>query len=332
MRAMVLAAGLGTRLRPITYEIPKPLAPVLNRPIMAHILELVRRNGFTELIANLSYLPEQVRAEFGDGSAYDVSLEWSFEEKLLGTAGGVRKVREFFGQETFLVMAADALTDIDLSALAAAHEANDGIATLAVKRVSDTSGYGVVVTGPDGRIQGFQEKPDPAEALSELASCMIYILEPEIFDYFPDTQEVDFALDVFPRLLEGDVPFYVHETGAYWNDIGSLDEFRQGNFDALAGAVAVEHRARELGSGALAGDGAVIPDDVEIDGPVLVGGGAEVGEGVRLDGPAVIGDGCRVGSGARVKESIIFPGTTIESGSILVGAIAATRGPLPPSR
>ena len=314
MKAMVLAAGLGTRLRPITYEMPKPLVPVLDRPIMSHILELVNRHGFTELVANLSYLPDQVREEFGDGSAYDVSLDWSFEEELLGTAGGVRKVRGFFGQETFLVMAADALTDIDLGALAAAHERNDGIATLAVRRVPDTSEYGVVVTGSDGRIQGFQEKPDPAEALSDLANCMIYMLEPEIFDYFPDEAEVDFALNVFPSLLEGDVPFYVHETDAYWNDIGTLDELRQGNFDALAGAVSVAPGPR---------DG--LPDDAAVEGEVFVGAGAEIGAAARLDGPLVVGAGSRVGEGARLKESVLLPGTELGPGTMLMQAIAAPR-------
>jgi mannose-1-phosphate guanylyltransferase len=274
MRAMVLAAGLGTRLRPLTYEMPKPLVPVVNRPIMAHVLELVGRHGFGDVIANLSYLPDQVRERFGDGSGHGVSLEWRFEEELLGTAGGVRNVSEFFGGDTFLVMAADALTDIDLGALRAAHDSNDGIATLAVKRVSDTSEYGVVVTGSDGRIQGFQEKPDPAEALSDLASCMIYALEPEIFDYFPDKPKVDFALEVFPVLLDNDVPFYVHETNAYWNDVGSLDEFSQGNFDALSGAVAVDHGAERVRDGVYVAPDATLPDGVAIEPPILVGSGA----------------------------------------------------------
>ena len=175
MKAMVLAAGLGTRLRPITYGMPKPMAPVANRPIMEHILRLLRRHDHTELVANLSYLPEQITDRFGDGSELGVSIEWSFEEQLLGTAGGVRNVRDFFGDQSFLVMAADALTDIDLTELRRAHEANDGIATLAATRVADTSEYGVIVTGDDGRVQGFQEKPDPAEALSDLANCGIYI-------------------------------------------------------------------------------------------------------------------------------------------------------------
>jgi mannose-1-phosphate guanylyltransferase len=322
---MVLAAGLGTRLRPLTYEMPKPMVPVLNRPIMDHILELLRRHGFDELVANLSYLPEQLRARFGDGSAYGVSLEWSFEDELLGTAGGVRNVREFFGDSPFLVMAADALTDVDLGALRAAHESNGGIATLTVKQVADTSEYGVVVTGSDGRIQGFQEKPDPAEALSNLASCMIYMLEPEIFDYFPDQPEVDFALDVFPALLENDVPFHVHETSAYWNDVGSLGEFRQGNFDALAGEVEIDHGAEAADDGVLRAPGAVLPDGAEIEAPVLIGAGAEIDADVVLEGPVVIGDGCRIGRGARLKRTVLLPETEVPGATILVEAIGARR-------
>ncbi len=329
MKAMVLAAGLGTRLRPITYEIPKPLAPVVNRPVMEHILALLARHGFTEAIANLSHLPEQIEERFGDGSALGLSLTYSVEEELLGTAGGVRNVAEFFGDEPFLVISGDALTDIDLTAMRAAHEANDGIATLALKPVPDPREYGVVILGEDGRIQGFQEKPNPAEALSTLANCGIYMFAPEIFDYFPERPFVDWAMDVFPALLDNDVPFHGHEVHAYWNDIGSLDEFRQGNFDALAGEVDVQHGARDRGDGVLAGEGARIADDVEAAPPVLVGAGAEVGEGVRLDGPLVIGDGCRVGSGARLRDCIVLPGAAVADDSILIGAIAAARGPLP---
>src|SRR5206468_11681678 len=181
-----MAAGLGTRLRPLTYGVPKPMVPVVNRPVMEHILALLRRHGFDEVVANLHWFPDTIRERFGDGSELGVDLTYSHEDELLGTAGGVRNVAEFFGQEPFLVMAADALTDIDLRALRAAHEANEGVATLAVKRVPNVSEFGVVITGSDGRIQGFQEKPDRAEALSDLASCMIYVLDREIFDYFPD--------------------------------------------------------------------------------------------------------------------------------------------------
>ena len=200
------------------------------------------------MVANLHWFPETIKDRFGDGSSAGVALTYSYEDKLLGTAGGVRNVRDFFGAESFVVMAGDALTDIDLAAMAHAHEENDWLATLAVKRVTDTTEYGVVVTGADGRVQGFQEKPDAAEALSDLANCMIYVLDPEIFDHFPDAEEVDFALDVFPALLDADIPFGVHVTDAYWNDVGSLPEYLQGNLDVLTGDVDVEPLGRLVDS------------------------------------------------------------------------------------
>ena len=321
-----MAAGLGTRLRPLTYEVPKPMVPVVNRPVMEHILELLPRHGFTEVISNLHWFPETIRDGIGDGSSLGIELAYSYEEELLGTAGGVRNVAEFFGSEPFLVMAGDALTDIDLSALRAAHEANDGIATLAVKRVTNVSEYGVVITGSDGRVQGFQEKPDPAEALSDLASCMIYVLEREIFDYFPDRPVVDFAVDVFPSLLENDVPFFVHVIDDYWNDVGSLPEYLQGNLDELEGAVSVK------GTGTMqepAGDAdAIEAGEPGVSGPVLVGDGCELDETARLDGPLVIGDGCTIGAGARVKDSVLLPGSQVPADAMVAGAIYGRSGGL----
>jgi mannose-1-phosphate guanylyltransferase/mannose-1-phosphate guanylyltransferase/phosphomannomutase len=321
---MVMAAGLGTRLRPLTYDVPKPLVPVANRPVMEHILMLLRRHGFGPLIANLHWFPEAIRERFGDGSGTGVDLTYSYEEELLGTAGGVRNVAEFFGDEPFLVMAADALTDIDLAALRAAHEANDGIATLAVKRVSNVTEFGVVVTDSGGRIQGFQEKPDPAEALSDLASCMIYVLEREIFDYFPSKPVVDFAREVFPALLSNDVPFYVHEIDSYWNDVGSLPEYLQGNLDAVQGGVEVEPGGTLLDPSG--GDEALERGDPGVSGRVLVGEGCDLDPESRLDGPLVIGSGCRIGAGALVKESVLLPGSLVADGALVAGAIYGHRG------
>lgn len=332
-----MAAGLGTRLRPLTYEVPKPIVPVGNRPVLELILRLLAGQGFTEVVSNLHWFPDTIRDRFGDGSDLGVELTYSFEEELLGTAGGVRNVRDYFGSEPFVVMAGDALTDADLRALADAHAANDGLATLAVKRVTDTREYGVIVTGADGRIQGFQEKPDPAEALSDLANCMIYALSPEIFDYFPDQQVVDFALDVFPALLEHDVPFYVHETDAYWNDVGSPPEYLAGNLDVALGHVGVEYGGELVeavadpgtpGESPLGEERGGLPADCEVDGPVLVGDGVSVGAGVRIDGPAVIGDGAVIGEGARIKGSLLLPGAEVPAGCYLVGAIAGRSGSL----
>jgi mannose-1-phosphate guanylyltransferase/mannose-1-phosphate guanylyltransferase/phosphomannomutase len=331
MRAMILAAGLGTRLRPITYGMPKPMVPVLNRPVMEHIARLLARHGFAEAIANLHWFPETIEGHFGDGSALGVDLTYSREERLLGTSGGVRNAAGFLG-DSFLVISGDALTDLDLAAMRQFHESHDGIATLATKRVADTSQFGVAITGADGRIQGFQEKPDPAEALSDLANCGIYMFRAEIFDFFPAPGAskaagpddpagfADWAMDVFPALLEGDVPFYSHEIDAYWNDIGNLDELRQGNLDALHGEVAVEPGAPEVAEGVRT---ATPLDGAEVTAPALVGEGVELGEGARVEGPAIVGDGCRIGAGAIVRDSILLEGAEVPPRGVLIGGIAA---------
>jgi mannose-1-phosphate guanylyltransferase len=330
MRAMVLAAGLGTRLRPITYAVPKPMVPVVNRPVMEHIVRLLARHGFAEAIANLHWFPETIEGHFGDGSGFGLDLSYSREERLLGTSGGVRNAAGFLG-DSFVVISGDALTDIDLAAMRAFHESHDGIATLATKRVTDTGQFGVAITGADGRIQGFQEKPAPAEALSDLANCGIYMFRSAIFDFFPEPGTskaagpndpegfADWAMDVFPALLENDVPFYSHEIEAYWNDIGNLDELRQGNLDALRGKVRVEPGAPEVSDGIRS---ASPLEGAEVEGPALIGAGVELGAGVRIQGPTIIGDGCRLGDGAWVRDSILLAGAELAPEAMLVGAIA----------
>jgi mannose-1-phosphate guanylyltransferase len=317
---MVLAAGLGTRLRPLTYEITKPMVPVLDRPVMEHILDLIERYEFDGVIANLHYFPETIREYFGDRISYH------HEPELLGTAGGVRACAEFFGDQPFLVISGDALTDIDLGALVARHRTSGGVATLAVKRVSDTREYGVVLHDRAGRITGFQEKPAPEEALSDLGNCGIYMFDPAIFDYFPDRPFVDWAKDVFPTLLENDVPFHIHEVHEYWNDVGSLGELRQGTFDALRGELHLEMEGEEARPGVTVAAGTSLPDDLEVDGDVWIGRGVRIGAGVRLMGPTVLGDGANVGDGAQLRESIVFPGTVVAPDAILIGAIAGHGG------
>ncbi len=320
MRAMVLAAGLGTRLRPLTYEITKPMVPVLDRPVMEHILELLAAHGFEQVIANLHYFPDSIREYFGE------RLSYSYEQELLGTAGGVRKCASFFGEDSFVVISGDALTDIDLSAFAARHLETGGVATLAVKQVADTREYGVVLHGRDGRITGFQEKPAPEEALSDLGNCGIYAFSPRIFDYFPERPFVDWAQDVFPVLLENDVPFYIHETREYWNDVGSLSELRQGTFDALRGELRLQVDGEEVSPGVVVAGESPLRADTEVEGPVWIGRDVRLGEGVRLMGPIVLGDGASVGAGAQLRESIVFPGTEIAGEAILIGAIAGHGG------
>jgi len=316
MKAMVLAAGLGTRLQPLTFEIPKPMVPVLDRPVMAHILDLLEGQGFDRVIANLHWFPDTIRGYFGD------RVEYRHEEELLGTAGGVRNVRDFFGDDLVVVVSGDALTDLDLRVLVERHRSAGGIATLTVKKVPDTREYGVVIHDEDGRIQGFQEKPDPAEALSDLGNCGIYCFSPEIFDYFPKEPFADWAQDVFPELLSHDVPFFVHEIEDYWNDVGSLDELRTGTFDALEGRLRLEVSGEEVADGVRAGEGTSLASCEQVEGPVWVGAECELGPGTRLVGPLVIGDRVRVGEGAALRESIVLPGTRVDAGAILIGAIA----------
>lgn len=317
---MVLAAGLGTRLRPLTFELPKPMVPMLDRPVLAHIVDLLHHHGIDRIVANLHYFPDTIRGYFGD------ELTYVEEAELLGTAGGVRNVRDFFGDSPFLVISGDALTDLDVPALVERHRRHGGIATLAVTKVEDTSQYGVVLHDSEGRITGFQEKPHPDEVLSDLANCGIYVFSPEIFDYFPPEAFVDFAHDVFPRLLENDVPFFIHELEGYWNDVGSLDELRNGTFDALSGELKLPSLP-DAGPEAVVVDPSSSLDAAElVEGPVWVGRNVTVESGVRLQGPLVLGDNVVVGEGAAIKRSIVLPGTEIKPNTILIEAITGQTG------
>jgi mannose-1-phosphate guanylyltransferase/mannose-1-phosphate guanylyltransferase/phosphomannomutase len=282
---------------------------------MAHILDLLEQHGLEQVIANLHYFPDTITEHFED------RLTYRFEPELLGTAGGVRNCADFFGEESFLVISGDALTDIDLTALVDRHLKAGGVATLAVKKVPDTQEYGVVLHDREGRITGFQEKPAPEEALSDLGNCGIYVFTPEIFDHFPDRPFVDWAKDVFPALLEADVPFHIHEIDEYWNDVGSLSELRDGTFDALRGKLRLKMDGSERSPGVIVAEDCQLPQSVEIDGPVWIGSGVQIGEGARLTGPVVLGDGASVGDGAQLRESIVFPGTSLAAGAISIGGI-----------
>ena len=310
---MVLAAGLGTRLRPLTYEITKPMVPVLDRPVMEHIVDLIERHPFDGVIANLHYFPETIREHFGERITY------RFEEELLGTAGGVRACADFFGDEPFLVISGDALTDIDLTAFAARHREAGGIATLAVKRVADTREYGVVLHDRDGRITGFQEKPAPEEALSDLGNCGIYMFDPRIFDYFPDTPFVDWAKDVFPALLDQGLPLYGTLLGGYLQDTGTPPQYRKANWDTLAGKIGTDYADNAL----WVGNDAEIAPTATLSGRNIIGQGAVVGVGASLT-DCIVWDGARIGAGAVLTEAIIGRGAAVEAGATpAAGAVLA---------
>lgn len=323
-KAMIMAAGLGTRLWPLTDRTPKPMVPILNRPVMEHIVRLLANHGVTCLCANLHHHPSAIVEHFGDGSPFGVELTFRYEEELLGTAGGVGNFRDVLGDGTFLVMSGDALTDVDLWGFLAHHRAHGGIASMAVKRVPDPSRYGVVVNDSSGRVTGFQEKPPVNEALSDLCNCGIYAFEREIFAYVPPATFVDWARDVFPRLLEDGVPFYVWELAGYWNDVGSIDAYRQGNLDALERRVAVEVPGRELRPGAWVGAGTTLPDGVHLVPPVLLGEDCVVEPGATLTGPLIVGDRCIIESGAVLEGVIHWHGTRIGRNANHVGAIVGS--------
>jgi NDP-sugar pyrophosphorylase family protein len=320
-KVYVMAAGLGTRLYPLTGRTSKPMVPILNRPVMEHLLRLLRRHGAREVAANLHYHPDKIRGYFGDGSAFGVELRYNFEKQLLGTAGGASAFREFFADGTFVVVSGDGLTDIDLTAFVAAHRAHGGIASLAVKQVEDPSLYGVVVHDDDHRVVAFQEKPPAVEALSELCNCGIYAFEPAIFDYVAPDSFVDWARDVFPALLAADAPFHCWRLETYWNDVGNIEQYRIGNFDALLGRVKLDVPGREITPGVWVGEGTQVEPGVRLEPPVLIGAGCLVESGAELIGPLIIGDGCVIERGAVLEGVINWEGVKTGRGSRLAGSI-----------
>lgn len=301
MKAMIMAAGVGSRLMPLTMQIPKPMVPMANRPLMQNIVEVLHKHGFNEIIANLHYHADIIEDYFGDGSNFGVTMSYSKEQELLGTAGGVKNC-EWFLDDTFVVMSGDALTDVDLTDLLNAHKNNGALATIALKQVDEVEHFGVVITDENGRINRFQEKPRPEEALSNLANTGIYIFEPEIFKYIPARQFYDFGKQVFPYLVKIGAPFYGTTINDYWCDIGNLETYRQAHSDILEGKVNV----------AVEGEINNTPQ-----GKVLLGEGAVIGSEVTLEGNIVLGSGCRVENGAVIKDSVVWSNTTISSNAVL---------------
>ncbi len=325
MRAMVMAAGKGTRLRPVTDLLPKPMAPVANRPVIHHILRLLKRHGYSEVVLNLHHLPEAITGYLGDGSSVGLDIRYSYEPELLGTAGGVKKNEDFLGTGTFLIMSGDALTDIDLTGLVAAHRRTGSIATIAVKEVADPSLYGVVVVDNDGRVVGFQEKPSREEARSLLCNCGIYVFEPEIFSLMPAGQFDDFGSRLFPDMLEADIPFHVHTFEGYWSDVGNLVEFARGNADALSGRVKVELPGVEVSPGLWVDEGASVDASAGVEPPVVIGRDCIVAKDSVIEGPTVLGDRTVVGVGAHIVRAVVLPGSQITPGSVIVEGIVGQK-------
>ena len=328
MRAMVLAAGKGTRLFPLTGEIPKPMAPVVDTPIISHIFGLLARHGVSEAYANVHYLADALLAAYGEESRTNgMEVRLVREEKLTGTAGGVKHlagaVRASPGglDEPFVVVSGDALTDVDIQGLVAFHKKRGALATIALHRVYDTSEFGVVEVDAEGSILGFQEKPDPEEAISTLANAGVYVFEPGVLEYIPEGTFFDFAHDVFPRLLEEGEKFVGYQGDFYWSDIGTLEAYRQAQYDVLSGKVRVEVPGEKRGESLWVGENAQIHPSAALEGYVVVGRDAVIGRGVSLLGDVTVGTDSWIRPNATIKRSILLPGASIGDGAYLEDCI-----------
>ena len=303
MKAMILAGGMSTRLYPLTKQVPKPLVPVAGEPNAVHLIRYLKSYGIEEIAINVHYLADMIVDALGDGSAYGVRLEYLHEKVLLGSAGAVEQVKYFLSDAPFVVVGCDDLTDIPLDKLLAFHREKDAIATIGLVEREEVDQYGVVVTEPDGKISGFQEKPAKGTERSKLVNTGIYAFTPEIFEHIPAGVFWDFGKNVFPSLQEAGAAFYGYDArGAYWCDIGTPGEYRRATGDVLRGVFK-------------------LPGHIPITSDVWIGKGARVANDATVVGPSVIGDGVVVASGARVERSIIWQGSSVGERAVLRDAI-----------
>src|SRR5229473_932742 len=320
MKAVVMAGGEGSRLRPLTSRQPKPLVPVAGRPIMEHILLHLRRHQMRDVIATVQYLGASIRNYFGDGSEQGVALSYSVEDSPLGTAGSVMLARQQLN-EPFLVISGDALTDIDLGAAVRFHRERRALATIVLKPVPNPLEYGVVVVDEGGAVQRFIEKPSWGEVISDLANTGIYVLDPAVFDFFRPGEVTDWSGDVFPKLLKQGEPVFGWVTSGYWEDVGSHAAYVKANFDCLEGRVKVEIPADRKSEGIWIHAEADVSEGARIDGPALIGAGAKVRSGAWVNGPCVIGGYTTIDSGAKVSNSILWDHSYVGLNSRLRGAV-----------
>ncbi|MDY6898573.1 MAG: NDP-sugar synthase [Cyanobacteriota bacterium] len=341
MKAMILAAGKGTRVRPITYTTPKPMIPILQKPVMEFLLELLRQHGFDQIMVNVSHLAEEIESYFRDGQRFGVEIGYSFEGsiddngklvgKAIGSAGGMRKIQDFktFFDDTFIVLCGDALIDLDLTAAVKWHREKGSIATIVTKSVprEEVSSYGIVVTDDEGRVKEFQEKPTVEEAKSTNISTGIYIFEPEIFEHIPSNVEYDIGGDLFPKLVEMGAPFYAKAMDFEWVDIGKVPDYWRAIRGVLSGEIKnVQIPGNQVKEGIYTGlNVAVNWDKVDITGPVYIGAMTKIEDGAKIVGPVYIGPSCCVCSGATVENSVIFEYSRLGPGVMLVDKLVYGR-------
>lgn len=327
MKAMILAAGKGTRVRPLTYDLPKPMIPILGKPVMAYLIEHLQKYGVTEIMVNVSYLHEKIEEYFGEGHQFDVQIGYSFEgytrddgevvPQPLGSAGGMKKIQEFGGffDDTTIVLCGDALIDLDIRSALFEHRRKGALASVITKEVpwDKVENYGVVVTDHDGRITQFQEKPTREHALSNYVSTGIYIFEPEVIDLIPSGRPFDIGSELFPLLAEKGLPFYAQTRGFNWIDIGSVKDYWEVCQSVLMGEVEhLDMPGIQINDGLWVGLNTSIDwDGTTIEGPVYIGSGSRIEAGVRIVGPSWIGHGSHICSGADIVRSVLFEYTRV---------------------
>jgi mannose-1-phosphate guanylyltransferase len=331
MKAMILAAGKGTRVRPLTYDLPKPMIPILGKPVMAYLVEHLAKYGVQDIMVNVSYLHEKIEEYFGEGEQFGVTIGYSFEgytndqgevvPQPLGSAGGMKKIQQFGGffDETTIVLCGDALIDLDLKSALFEHKRKGALASVITKEVpwEKVSDYGVVVSDDDGRVVSFQEKPRRDEARSNFASTGIYFFEPQVLDLIPADMVFDIGSDLFPLLVERGLPFYSQKRAYDWIDIGSVTDYWSVLQSVLLGEVAhMDVPGVQISDGLWVGLNTRIDwEGTSIEGPVYIGSGCHIEAGCRIVGPTWIGHGSHVCAGAEVVRSVLFEYTRISSGA-----------------
>src|SRR4051794_15770312 len=315
-----MAGGEGTRLRPLTSNQPKPMVPVVGKPCMEHILELLKEHGFDEVIVTVAFMPQAIRGYFGDGESLGLNVEYSVEESPLGTAGSVRLASDKL-DETFLVISGDALCDVDLTEIMRFHKEREAAVTIGLKSVENPLEFGIVVTDEAGRIERFLEKPSWGQAFSDTINTGIYVIEPEVMRHVPDDRPFDFSKELFPLLLEMGRPIYGYVCEGYWQDIGNLDQYRQANFDALDEKVSLNLPGIRLRGDVWIGEGVEIDDVEGVEGPAFVGDYCRIAPDASLGPYTVLATGVTLRERARVSRSIVDAGTYVGRSAIVEGAI-----------
>ena len=320
LQAVVMAGGEGSRLRPLTSNAPKPMLPVANRPLMEHILVLLKEHGITDVVATVQFLSSVIRSYFGDGSDLEVSLAYANEEVPLGTAGSVLNARDLLSG-TFLVISGDALTDLDITEVVEWHKQRDASATIVLKSMNDPLEFGVVMTDESGRVERFLEKPSWGQVFSDRVNTGIYVLEPEVLDLIPEGQPFDFSSELFPAMLEKGMPIYGYTTDAYWTDVGNTDAYLQAHQDVLARRVSVQPAGFELRPGVWVGEDVDVDPSANLQGPLLIGDDCRIGPGAAIGPFAVIGDNVIVAQDARVRHGVVMDGAHLGPSAQVRGAI-----------